>query len=72
MFPAPPFSMFRYAIWEVRPMPGSVRVPYSRCSDPGMVSDDVYEYLPEELGLFLDESDLVSSFSPGDPSIVET
>ena len=71
MFPAPPFSMFRYAR-QVRQVPGSVHVPQSVCSNPGRDLDYVYEYLPEEPGLFLDKSDLVPSFSQADPQIVET
>ena len=60
MFPAPPFSMFRYAIWEVRPMPGTVHVPHFRCSDPGMDSDDINEYSLEELDVSLNKDDIVS------------
>lgn len=70
MFPAPPFSMFRYAR-QVRQVPGSVHVPDSWRSDPRMDSDDGYAYMPGELGLFLEKSDIVS-FSPDDSSIIET
>jgi hypothetical protein len=71
MFPAPPFSMFRYASWQVHQAPGSVHVPHSWCSDPQMDSDDVYEYLLEEPGLFMNKSNIVSSFSTDEPSIME-
>jgi hypothetical protein len=72
MFPAPPFSMFRYAVWQVDQVPESVHAPHSWCSNPGRDLDYVYEYLPEEPGLILDESDFVSSLSPADTPIVET
>ena len=55
MFPAPPFSMFRYAR-QVRQVPGSVHVPQSGCAAPGMDSDDVHEYMQ---GLLLEERDSV-------------
>ena len=71
MFPAPPFSMFRYA-WQARQVPGNVNVPYCWCSDPEMDSYDRYESLPGEPGLLLEKSDIVSSFSQADPPIVET
>ena len=70
MFPAPPFSMFRYAR-QVRQVPGSVLVPHSGCAAPGRDLDSVYEYLLEEPGPFLDRSDLVSSFSPDESLTVD-
>ena len=72
MFPAPPFSMFRYAVWQVGQVPESVDVPHSWCSDPGRDLEGVYGYLLEEPGLFLDGSDLVSCLSPDEPLTVDT
>ena len=72
MFAAPPFSMFRYAIREVRPMPGSFHMPPSRRSNPQSDSEDVDEYILREVRRILDMSELVSSSCEDDVLIMET
>ena len=68
MFPAPPFSMFRWAI-DAPDKPqapqsrGRVQLARSWCADPLIDSDDAYADLLEELALLLDRSDLDVSFS---------
>ena len=72
MFPAPPFSMFRYAIREVRSMPGRFHISSSWRSDPRWDSDEVDESLLRELDRILDRSDMVSSCSVDDVLSMET
>ena len=73
MFPAPPFSMFRYAIVspdkpQGRDVPGRVRLSDFWWSD---YSDNRNEYSLGELVLFLDKSDFASAFHVDDGPIVE-
>ena len=46
MFPAPPFSMFRYTRRHVRTVSGSVNPAYSKYSHYRMHWDHVYKYPP--------------------------
>ena len=72
MFPAPPFSMFRYGIREVRPRPGIIRIRSFWHPDPRLDSEEVNEYLIRELRLVLDRIELDSSFIEDDVPIMET